>query len=371
MTTIQRFPQLVVPPHINDIRPYEPGKPLDELAREYGVTGAIKLASNENPLGPSPKAVAAIATVLGDLHRYPDGGAYRLGRALAGHLGVPADSLVFGNGSDEVISMLTHALLLPGDEVVLPRPAFLLYEITTRSVGAVPVSVPLKDLAVDLDGLLDAVTPNTRMVFVNNPNNPTGTRITAAALARFLDNLPPRVLVVLDEAYIEFVDDPDCAVGTDFLDRDNPVVVLRTFSKAYGLAGLRVGYGIMSPEIRSLLNRIRMPFNLSIPAQAAAEAALGDAAFLEQTRAAIREGLAYLLPAIADLGLTVYPTHANFFMVDMRRPAAAVFEALLRRGVIVRSLVSYGFPQHIRVSVGLAEENKRLVAALADVCAAG
>jgi histidinol-phosphate aminotransferase len=362
-----RFPDLFVPPHILTIKPYVPGKPIEELEREYGVSNSVKLASNENPLGPSPLAMAAIENAIGILHRYPDGGAFELTRTVSEHLGIPEEMLVFGNGSDELIGLLCHALLMPGDQVVLPRPSFLIYDIMARSVGAEPVDVPLKSLAIDLDGVLDAVTPETRMVFINNPNNPTGTIIHKEAFGRFLKKLPPRVMVVVDEAYIEFVRDDACAIGTDYLDGPNPVAVLRTFSKAYGLAGLRIGYGIMPREIRDLINRIRMPFNASTPAQVAAAAAIKDTSFLEKTRRVVHEGLTYLSGALDSLGLGCFPTQSNFFLIDMKRDAGDVFEKMLRQGVIVRSMASYGFPEYIRVNVGLPEENERFIAALKEI----
>jgi histidinol-phosphate aminotransferase len=367
MKLTPKFPDLSVPPHILAIKPYEPGKPIEELEREYGIPGSVKLASNENPLGPSPAALAAMQEAIGSLHRYPDGGAFELTRILSRHLGVPPEMIVFGNGSDELIGLLCHALLMPGDEVVLPRPSFLIYDIMARSVGAKPVAVPLKSLSIDLDGVLDAVTPETRMVFINNPNNPTGTIIQKDAFERFLQALPPRVMVVVDEAYIDFVRDGSCAIGTDYLDGPNPMAVLRTFSKAYGLAGLRIGYGVMHEEIRSLINRIRMPFNASTLAQVAAGAAIQDAAFIEKTCRVVHDGLDFLFDALAAVGLACFPTQSNFFLIDMKQDAGEVFEKMLRQGIIVRSMASYGYPEYIRVNVGLPEENKRLVEALTKI----
>lgn len=363
----KRFPDLRIPPHILSIRPYKPGKPIEELEREYGISHSVKLASNENPLGPSPKALEAMKKALGDLNRYPDGGAFNLTQIVAGHLDVPPETIVFGNGSDELIGLLAQTFLMPGDQVVLPQPSFLIYDIMSRSVGAVPVAVPLNALSIDLDRVIEAVTPDTRMVFINNPNNPTGTIINKKAFEKFLGELPPRVMVVVDEAYIDFVRDKTCAIGTDYLNGSNPVAVLRTFSKAYGLAGLRIGYGIMPPEIRDLINRIRMPFNASTLAQVAAGAALKDTTFLEKTLQVVQEGLAYLKEALTLLGLTCFPTQSNFFLIDMKRDADEVFEQMLHQGVIVRSMASYGFPEYIRVNVGLPEENERFVAALKNI----
>ncbi len=367
MNITKRFPDLFVPPHILSIEPYVPGKPIEELEREYGIPGSVKLASNENPLGPSPMAMKAMESAIGKVHRYPDGGAFELTRILSEHLGVPPEMIVFGNGSDELIGLLCHTLLMPGSEVVLPQPSFLIYDIMTRSMGARPVNVPLKSLSIDLDAALGAVTDDTRMVFINNPNNPTGTIIRKEAFEKFLAKLPPRVMVVVDEAYIEFVRDKACAVGTDYLDGPNPLAVLRTFSKAYGLAGLRIGYGIMPREIRDLINRIRMPFNASVLAQVAAGAAIKDTDFLEKTKRVIWDGLSYLFDAVGSLGLTCFPTQSNFFLIDMKQNAGEVFEKMLRRGVIVRSMASYGFPEYIRVNVGLPEENERFVEALEGI----
>ena len=363
----ERFSDFLVPSHILGIKPYVPGKPIAELEREYGIPGSIKLASNENPLGPSPKALAALEGVLSSLHRYPDGGAYHLTRKIAEHLGVSPDMIVCGNGSDDLIGLLTRAFLMPGDEVILPTPSFLIYDITTRSVGAIPVVVPLKNLSIDLDGILEAVTPRTRMVFINNPNNPTGTILRKTEFEAFLAKLPSRIMVVVDEAYIEFVRDEACALGLDYLDGPHPMAVLRTFSKAYGLAGLRIGYGVMQREVRDILHRIRMPFNTSIPAQAAAAEALEDRDFLEKTLATVHEGLEYLFGAVEKLGLTCYPTQSNFFLIDMKRSAAEVFEKMLRQGVIIRSMTSYGFPTFIRISVGTPAENERFVTALGNI----
>ncbi len=356
-----------VPDHILAIKPYVPGKPIEELERELGVAHSIKLASNENPLGPSPLAVAAVREALGSLHRYPDGSGHAFLADLARHLGCPAETIVMGNGSDDLIALLAGVLLRPGERAVMPRPSFLMYEIAVRTVGAEPVFVPLKDLAVDLAGLARAVDEETRLVFVCNPNNPTGTIISGKAFDRFLSELPEDIVVVVDEAYIEFARDPDCLQSLGYQDRGPAVVTLRTFSKLYGLAGLRVGYGVMPAELAGYLNRIRQPFNVNAPAQAAARAALRDRAFVERTLAVVHEGLAYLCESLTAVGLRCFPTQANFFLVDVERDAEAVFQAMLRQGVIVRSMQGYGFPHYIRVTVGLPEENQRCVAALRTV----
>lgn len=361
---------LIVPAHIAAIKPYEPGKPLEELEREYGIKDSVKLASNENPLGPSPLAVRAMEKAMGKLHRYPDGSAYELNEKLAGHLKVPKDAILLGNGSDEIIGMLTRALLQPGDEAILPRPSFLMYDITIRSSAATPVYVPLNNLAIDLDRMAGAITPKTRLIFVNNPNNPTGTMITRSEFETFLSKVPAGVVVVMDEAYIEFARDERCASGLDYLAAPVPVVTLRTFSKAYGLAGLRVGYGVMPVALQELLNRIRQPFNVSSLAQIAAIHALDDTAFLEKTLRVVHEGLDYLYGELNKMGLPFFPTQANFFLIDVKRNAAEVFEKMLRQGVIVRSMVSYGFPEYIRINAGLPEENARFIRALKAVLSA-
>ncbi|MFH0729207.1 MAG: histidinol-phosphate transaminase [Pseudomonadota bacterium] len=368
--TACRVLNLKVPPHIAAIKPYEPGKPLEELEREYGISDSVKLASNENPLGPSPLAVRAMEKAMGKLHRYPDGSAFELNEKLAGYLNVPRDAIILGNGSDEIIGMLTRALLQPGDEAVLPRPSFLMYDITIRSSAAIPVYVPLNNLAIDLDKMADAITSKTRLIFVNNPNNPTGTMITRSEFETFLSKVPNGVVVVLDEAYVEFARDDRCASGIDYLNASVPVVTLRTFSKAYGLAGLRVGYGVMPVPLQELLNRIRQPFNVSSLAQIAAIHALDDTAFLEKTLRVVHEGLDYLYAELGKMGLTFFPTQANFFLIDVKRNAADVFEKMLRQGVIVRSMVSYGFPEYIRINAGLPEENARFINALKAVLAA-
>lgn len=355
------------PDYILSIKPYVPGKPIEELEREYGISGSIKLASNENPLGPSPMAVEAVKKALSGLHRYPDGSGYYLVEKLAKKLGVARESIVLGNGSDDIIGMLTRALLFPGDEVIMTEPSFAMYDITTRMVNARPVYVPLTDQALNLEVVAGAVTPKTKMVFLTNPNNPTGTIFFRKAFERFLAAAPAQMVVVVDEAYIEFARDPDCARAFDFLDDRRPIVVLRTFSKAYGLAGIRVGYGVMPPDLASLLNRVRQPFNINSLAQAAAIAALDDEPFLKQTLRTVHEGLQYFYSELDKLGIRYFPTQANFFLIDVEKDAQVVFNDLLKQGVIVRSMVSYGYPSYIRVTVGLPGENARFVAALKAV----
>jgi histidinol-phosphate aminotransferase len=362
-----RHMKLLVTDAIRSIKPYVPGKPIEELEREYGISNSIKLASNENPLGPSPMAVEAILKNLGRLNRYPDGSGHVLVRKLAEKFGVSSENVVIGNGSDDIISMLTQTFLNPGDEAILPKPSFLMYEIAVKTADAVPVAVPLKSLSIDLAGMRNLISARTRMIFLCNPNNPTGTIISADDLDDFLIRIPEHIVVVVDEAYIEFARDPRCLSAVRYVSNDRPVVALRTFSKAYGLAGIRVGYGIMAGETAGLLNRIRQPFNVNSLAQAGAAAALDDHAFFEKTVKLIHDGVDYLQSGLDKLGIPYFPTEANFFLVDVERKADAVFEDLLRMGVIVRSMTSYGYPNFIRVNAGLPEENDRLLDALRAV----
>ena len=359
--------KLSVPEHILSIKPYSPGKPIDALEREYGIAKAIKLASNENPLGPSPKAVKAIQDALDNLNRYPDGSGYYLTKKISGKLGVLPGNIVLGNGSDEIISMLATALLTPGDEALLTQPAFLMYDIMVRSVGATPVYVPLKSLCADLKEMKNRITPRTRLVFLNNPNNPTGTFISKAEFEDFIEGVPSEILVVLDEAYIEFVRGDHCAFGLDYFNEEKAIVILRTFSKAYGLAGLRIGYGIMPESISNLLHRIRPPFNTNVLAQIGAAAALDDEDFLNKTVRLVHEELDFFHAVFDQKGIRYFPSETNFFLIDVQKNADEVFEGLLRQGVIVRSMTSYGYSEYIRVNVGVHEENVRFVEALESV----
>lgn len=359
--------KLCVPDYILSLKPYVAGKPLEELEREYGITHAIKLASNENPLGPSPKAMKAIRQAVEDLHRYPNGGSYHLHASIAKRFDVKSGNIVLGNGSDDIIAMLARVLLQPGDEAVLPRPTFLFYEIMIRCSGAVPVEVPLKGTLTNLDGMLECISPKTRLVFITNPHNPTGSLISKEALDNFVTALPAEVVLVLDEAYIEFVRDPDCPNSIDYLDSGKIVVGLRTFSKAYGLAGLRIGFGLMPSSIAEILNRVRQPFNVNSLAQAAAIAALEDESFLEETVKLVSDELDFIYAALDDRGMEYFRSQANFLLIKVGKNADEVFEDLLKQGVIVRSMTSYGYPDCIRINVGLHDENVRFLEALGKV----
>jgi histidinol-phosphate aminotransferase len=358
--------KLDVPEYIAALVPYPPGKPLEELEREYGISNSIKLASNENPLGPSPKAAAAVLNALNNLHRYPDGSGYYLREKLSKKFNVPFDGIVLGNGSNEIIELLIRTFLLPGDEAILPAPSFLVYELAVQARGGKAVSVPLSQLSIDLDAMADQITPRTKIIFVNNPNNPTGTIVSQGEFEAFLKRIPAGVIVVLDEAYREFVRVDDTPNGFDYV-RSNgepPVVVLRTFSKLYGLAGLRIGYGVMAPEIADYLNRVRQPFNTGSLSQIAALAALDDEEFVNRTLDLVWSGLDYLYAEIGRLGLRYFPTQANFFLIEVPVDAKKVFEAMLRKGVIIRAMNAYGLSSYIRVNVGLPTENERFIKAL-------
>lgn len=356
-----------VPDYILSLKPYIPGKPLEELEREYGIKNAVKLASNENPLGPSPKAAEAIRAAIGNLNRYPDSGAYALIQAIAEKFNVEPNTIVLGNGSDDIIALLSTALLKPEAEVILPQPSFLFYEISIRSAGAIPVWVPLKSHSMDLDGMIHNITPNTRLIFLNIPFNPTGAIISKAEFEQFMTAISSEVIVVLDEAYIEFVRDPNCVLSIDYVKSGGNVVGMRTFSKAYGLAGLRIGYGLMAAELSELLNRVRQPFNVNSLAQVAAIAALSDEDFLQKTVNLVHEELDFMYAALRRAGIGYIQTQANFFLINVGPAADEIFNRLLKQGVIVRSMTSYGYPDYIRVNVGLHHENVRFLEALTNV----
>lgn len=350
-------------PGVRGLQPYVPGKPIEELEREYGVTNVIKLASNENPLGPSPKALAAAQAALVEAARYPDGGGFALKRALATKLGVLPEQITLGNGSSDILEFAVRVFVPAQDEVIFSQHAFALYPIITQAVGARAVEVPARAWAHDLDAMRAAITPRTRLVFIANPNNPTGTWLGSAALAGFLDKVPASVVVVIDEAYFEYVEAGDYPNTVAWLARYPNLICARTFSKIYGLAGLRVGYGVSSVAIADVLNRVRPPFNVSCVAQAAALAALDDHAHLERTRRMNTEGMHQLVQGFEILGLDHIPSAGNFVCVDVGE-AGRVYEQLLRAGVIVRPVANYGMPRHLRVTVGLPEENRRFLGAL-------
>lgn len=360
---------LPVAEHILRLRPYLPGKPIEEVQRELGLTDIIKLASNENPLGPSPHAVAAMTQAAASVALYPEGSAPLLRQAVARHMQMPPETLIFGNGSDEVLHLLALSFLRPGDEVVQGDPSFAMYEIYTTQCDAKSVKVPLKNYTHDLDAMADAITPRTRMVMVANPNNPTGTLVTRPEIERFLSRVPASVLVVFDEAYDEYVSHPEKADLRPLIREGRDVVILHTFSKVYGLAGLRVGYGMARPDIAEVLNRVRSPFNVNLLAQAAAIAALEDTEHLTRSVSLNAEGRDYLCQEFTRLSLDYVPSQANFVLVDVARDSREVFDALLHRGIIVRAGAGLGLPRHIRVTVGTSDQNARFIQALEQVLA--
>jgi len=359
--------KLKIPEHILSIAPYEPGKPIEEIEREYGIKKSIKLASNENPMGPSPMAVEAVKKSLEEMHRYPDGSWHRLRHKLAEKYGVSHDSVIIGNGSDDIIAILCHAFLSEGDNAVMPFPSFLMYDISVRAAGGTPIRVPLDNLAIDLVAVGNAINKKTRLVFLTNPNNPTASHFSKIDFKGFMKMVPEDVLVVVDEAYIEFVRDPATYNALETPLSDPRIVCLRTFSKAYGLAGFRVGYGIMDEKVAGVLHRVRQPFNVNSLAQVAAAAALDDKVFLEQSMAVMHQGVDFLQAELKAMGLVVYPTETNFFLVDVKRDASKVFQELLKHGIIVRAMGAYGFQSCLRVNAGLETENMAFIKALKEV----
>jgi histidinol-phosphate aminotransferase len=356
-------------PGVQKLSPYVPGKPVDELARELNLdpAGIVKLASNENPLGPSPRALEAIRAALGEITRYPDGSGFALKAKLAERFGLRSEQITLGNGSNDILDLVARAWLAPGRNAVFSQYAFAVYPISTQAVGAEGRVVPARDYGHDLEAMLAAIDDNTRVVFIANPNNPTGTWFGPAALEAFLDRVPADVLVVLDEAYIEFTEPGELPNGLDYVARYPNLLVSRTLCKAYGLAGLRVGYAVSSVQIADVLNRVRQPFNVNSLALVAACAALDDSEYLEAGRRLNRAGMAQLEAGLAALGLRWIPSRGNFLAVDFARDAAPINQALLERGVIVRPVAGYGLPNFLRISIGTEAENARLLEALAQV----
>jgi len=353
-------------PQLRDLAVYEPGKPIEETARELGadVREIIKLASNENPLGPSPKALAAMRGALESAHLYPDGGGYYLREALAARIGCTKDQIILGSGSNEIIEFLGHAFLGPGDDVIASEHAFIAYKLVAAVFGARTIEVPSPDLRHDLDGMIAAITPKTRLIFVANPNNPTGTLAHQDEIDRFVERVPEKVVVVFDEAYFEYLDDPPDTLR--FVRAGRNVAVLRTFSKIQGLASLRIGYGLARPELIQVLQKARQPFNVSGLAQTAALAGLADDEHLRETKRLTDEGRAYLQAQFAAMELQFVPSVANFVLVKVG-DGAGTFGKLLERQIIVRALKGYNLPEWIRISVGTMEQNRRCIAALREV----
>ena len=358
----------LAPDYIRAIAPYQGGKPISELAREMGLNEAdiVKLASNENPLGISPKALMAIDDAIADIARYPDGNSFALREAVSRKFNVAPNQIVFGNGSNDILELAARAFLHAGCEAIYSQHAFAVYPLVTQAVGATGVVVPAQNYAHDLDGFLEAITPKTRLIFIANPNNPTGTLIAKADLKSFLKQVPKNVLVVLDEAYDEYLSAEHKSEAIRWLDEFENIIISRTFSKAYGLAGLRIGFGLMHADVADMLNRVRQPFNVNSIAQVAAVASLADDDFVARSYAANQAGMAQLTQGFHKLGLEYIPSSANF--VSFRVPdAAAVNQQLLQNGVIVRPIANYEMPDYLRVSVGLFSENAQFLEVLEHI----
>lgn len=348
--------------NIKSISPYVPGKPIEELERELGISGSIKLASNENPLGPSPKAVNAVKKALEGLNRYPDGSGFYLSQALAKKLDVENNQIILGNGSNELIELAVRTFVQPGDEVVSADPSFVVYKMITQAAGGANVIVPCKNMTHDLDAMAEAITPKTKLVFIANPNNPTGTMNTKAEIDRFMAKVPDHVLVCVDEAYFEYVTRADYPDSIDYLREGKNILALRTFSKIYGLAGLRIGYGITTAEINEMMNKVRQPFNTNSLGQIGALAALSDRKHVEKSVTLNNEGKQLLYREFDKLGVKYIPTETNFILFETQRDAKDLYTTLLKKGVIIRPMG----PTRLRVTIGLPEENQRFVKELEE-----
>jgi histidinol-phosphate aminotransferase len=348
---------ITVSENIKNITPYTPGKPIEELERELGISGSIKLASNENPLGPSPKAVTAIKKAVAGLNRYPDGSGYYLSQALARKYDVDISQLILGNGSNELIELAVRTFVQPGDEVISADPSFVVYRMITQSAGGTNVIVPLKDNRHDLDAMADRITEKTKIIFIANPNNPTGTMNSSAEMDRLMNRVPDHVIVAVDEAYYEYVTRADYPDSLDYLKAAKNVLALRTFSKIYGLAGLRIGYGITKPDIAELMNKVRQPFNTNSLGQIGALAALADPKHVEKSIAINSEGKQFLYQSFDRIGISYLPTETNFILFDAPSDGRELYAALLKTGVIIRPMGG----KRLRVTIGLPDENKRFV----------
>lgn len=358
---------------VQSLAPYQPGKPVETLQRELGITRVVKLASNENPLGASPRAVAALRKALDnplELARYPDGSGYRLKQAIAQQVGCATDQITLGNGSNDVLDIIARVFLGEGDSAIYSQYGFAVYPISIQAVGAQGIQVPAKHYGHDLAAMAQAITTTTKLIFLANPNNPTGTWFEREAFVDFMAAVPLSVMVVLDEAYTEFVLADDALNGAQLLGQYPNLIVTRTLAKAYGLASLRVGFALASAEVSDLLNRIRQPFNVNSLALIAAEAAISDHEFVAQTRTMNASGLLQWQLALDALNLQYLPSRGNFLCVDMATNAESIYQALLREGVIVRPVANYGLPNHLRISVGSSDENDFAIAALQRVMAA-
>ena len=354
-------------PGIETIQPYQGGKPIEEVQRELGITNIIKLASNENPLGPSPLGMAAIQKSVSQVNLYPDGNAYYLKEELANHWGIAPKNLILGNGSNDVLQIIGETYISPGDEVIYSESAFVVYMLVAKIFGAKSIVTPMCGYSHDLEAMADAITDRTKVIFIANPNNPTGTMVTKDETERFMKRVPDHVLVAFDEAYYEYVDRSDYPQTLPYVYEKRNVIITRTFSKIYGLAGLRVGYAIAKPEIIETMNRVRQPFNCNSLAQVAARAALKDVEHVRRSQQINAIGKAYLYDAMNELGLEYVESEGNFILVHFDRVGQEVADALMRKGIIVRPVAGYGFPNSVRVTIGVPDENARFVRALNEV----
>ncbi|MGI9554165.1 MAG: histidinol-phosphate transaminase [Thermodesulfobacteriota bacterium] len=353
--------------HVKDLIPYVPGKPVEELEREYGIKGSIKIASNENPLGPSKLALKAVESALSNVHRYPDGDSFYLKEKLASFLDVKPENLIIGNGSNEVIEMVARTYLSPVDEAIYGEHAFIVYPIVTQSIGARHVVSPMPDLVHDLKDIESRISDKTRIIFIANPNNPTGTIVNRNDFELFLKAVPENVLIIADEAYFEYVNDEDYPNTLEYHNQYPNLITVRTFSKVYGLAGLRIGYGVASEEITSYVNRVRAPFNVNSLAQEAAIGALDDHEHVNSSNELNRTGMKFLEQNFNDLDINFTKSYTNFILIDLKKDPMPVYNSLLNEGVIVRPVGGYGLKKHLRVTVGTEEENNRFITALKKV----
>lgn len=357
--------------YIQDLVPYVPGKPVEELERELGITGSIKIASNENPLGPSPKALKTLIEKLSDVHRYPDGDSFSLKRKLAGLLKLGAHNIILGNGSNEVIEIAARTYMRYGDEAIMGEYAFIVYPLVTKALGATAVISPMPYLVHDLRDMYKRISSKTKMIFLANPNNPTGTIVETDELEWFLQRVPHDIVVLIDEAYFEYVDYDMYPDSLNYHKSNDNIITVRTFSKIYGLAGLRLGYGMASEEIISYMNRVREPFNVNILSQFAAESALEDTEHVQNSKISNRDGKIFLMDQLGRLGIEYMESYANFILIDLKKDPTEVYSSLLELGVIVRPVQGYGLKTHLRITIGLPKENERFINALKKVLGAG
>ncbi|MFC0323726.1 histidinol-phosphate transaminase [Gallibacterium melopsittaci] len=359
----------VANPGVKQLSPYQAGKPTEELERELGIHNIVKLASNENPFGLSESAKQAILAELNQLTRYPDSNGFYFKQTVAQKFNLDPAQITLGNGSNDLLELIAHTFVSEGDEVIFSQYAFIVYPLVTQAINAKAVVIPAKNWGHDLDAFLASITDKTKLIYIANPNNPTGTFLTADEIEQFLAKVPANIIVVLDEAYTEFTNEQERVPSFALQQKYSNLVVCRTLSKAYGLAGLRVGYAVSDPEIADLFNRVRQPFNCNSLALAAATAVINDEAFLQKVAENNRQGMQQLINFFEQQGLDYIPSKGNFITVDLKQPAQPIYNALLRKGVIVRPIAGYGMPNHLRISIGLPEENQAFINALTEVLA--